>query len=107
MKKLVLLLLIGCIAVLGCSDNKNKADVVAAAVAENVKSFKQEQYTECRSRIFDDASRIVDSILLEEARQRIMTRTDITVPARPDKPDKPEVRSPLDTVAVKPFFEKE
>lgn len=106
MKKLLLFAIAACVVAAGCSGTENKTDIVAAAVAENIKSFKQERYAECRGRVFDEASRIVDSILLEEARQRIMTRTDITVPARPDKPDKPEVRSPLDTVAVKPFFEK-
>ncbi len=85
-------------------DKESNSDVVAAAVAENVHSFRTQKLAECRMQVFDDANRIVDSILLAEALQRIMTRTDVTVPARPDKPGRPEVRSPLDTVAVKPFF---
>ena len=102
MTKLVIygLLAIGLVA---CKKASN-ADVVAAAVAENVNSFRSNKLAECRMRVYEDASRVVDSLLLAEALQRIMTRTDVTVPARPNKPGRPEVRSPLDTVAVKPFF---
>jgi hypothetical protein len=51
--------------------------------------------------VYEKANRDVDSILLNEA--RLSTDPSANV-AKPIKPTKPVIKSPLDTVAVKPII---
>lgn len=92
------------IALLLSSCSREKKDLVEMVVRENVDSYRQNRIHECMEGVYEKANLIVDSILLARGKETILTQDSIPVPLKPDKPFKPNARSPLDTALVKPLF---
>ncbi|MCB0571041.1 MAG: hypothetical protein KDC66_14805 [Phaeodactylibacter sp.] len=70
-------------------------------VAKRVESYRQSRLKLCREQALTEASKLADSILLEEAR---MSRDTLDKPPKPEKPEKPELKTLLDSTPVKPFI---
>jgi hypothetical protein len=91
-----------------CGADERDEAAIKAAIQETLKkkiaNFKKVRRQRCLNDIYDEANIIVDSILLEEARQK---RDTIGKPARPIKPEKPEIKTILDTLPIAPLLEKD
>lgn len=55
----------------------------------------------CERKVLEEANRIVDSIVIAEAR---LKKDTIPKPPRPDRPPMPEPRELKDTMPVEPLF---
>lgn len=89
------------------ADERDEAAIQAAieeALEKKIAKFKSVRQQRCLEGIYDEANIIVDSILLEEARQK---RDTIGKPARPIKPEKPEIKTILDTLPIAPLLEED
>ncbi|MBL7827908.1 MAG: hypothetical protein JNJ57_14860 [Saprospiraceae bacterium] len=95
------ILFLGCLflVIIGCKDDKQAQ--IAQKVQERVEEFKQKKKNECRLRLRDQAEKMVDSILLAEAKQALQDSLSKLRPFRPTQP--PEVL-PIDTSRVAPLF---
>ncbi len=87
-------------------EKQDVKDLVAIVVKENSTSFRHQKADECRASVLEKANIITDSLMLEIARQRILTQDSLIAPERPGKPHIPAVKSQLDTAKVKPLFEE-
>lgn len=79
----------------------DKSELIAEQVAERVKKYRADQIAERQQKLLDEASKSVDSLLLNEARDKLL---DSLGNVRPIKPPKPEKIPPIDTAVVKPLF---
>jgi len=70
-------------------------------VEERIKEYKRILDDRCREDVLEEANRLTDSILLVRAR---LERDSLDKPPIPDKPDKPEVKTIIDSVPVAPLF---
>jgi hypothetical protein len=96
--KTSLAILIAGIAFVNCKADKQK--IIGEKVAERVESFRAKRMAECAESLLSDASRIADSLILEQAKAEL---TDsIHVP--PIKPPRPAPLLPIDTLDVAPIF---
>ena len=86
-----------------CSDNtKRRKEMIDEEVKSAVESYRSKRLRECMAAITDSANRIADSIVVAQ-----MTAVDsATLLARPKRPIKPILKSPLDTTPVKPILPK-
>lgn len=71
---------------------------------ERVQAFLSTELAACRARQMEDAERMVDSLLLAEAKAEIL---DSLNRARPLRPAPPVPLEPIDSAKVRPIFEKE
>lgn len=88
-------------AVIFTACQTDKSEIIQKQVAERVTKYRAEQLTEHRQKLLDEASRMVDSLLLDEARTKLQ---DSLGHVRPFKPGKPEAIPPIDSAVVKPLF---
>lgn len=72
-------------------------------VEERLADHRKIRIAACRDRYLQDATKLVDSLLIERAR---MEKDTIGKPPKPVKPTRPHLLSPLDSTPVKPLFEK-
>lgn len=87
-----------------CKDERN-ARAVEALVQEKL----QERLTEyerilvkkCQDEILAEASKIVDSILIKEAK---LSKDTLNRPAKPAKPGKPNIITVLDSTPIAPIL---
>lgn len=70
-------------------------------VEERITEYKRILDDRCREDVLEEANRLTDSILLVRAR---LERDSLDKPPIPDKPDKPEVKTIIDSVPVAPLF---
>lgn len=70
-------------------------------VDNRVTTFTSTLRDNCQEKVLEEATRIVDSIIISEARLKTDT---IAKPFRPDRPDIPEVKKLKDTLPVAPLF---
>lgn len=66
-----------------------------------ITSYKQIFFENCERRAIEEATRIADSIMIEQAR---LFKDTLTKPLKPERPEKPELRTLEDSIAVKPFL---
>jgi hypothetical protein len=93
-----LAMIIALVAFADCGTDKQK--IIGEKVAERVESFRAKRMAECKESLLRDASRIADSLILEQAKAEL---TDsIHVP--PIKPPRPAPLLPIDTLEVAPIF---
>ena len=90
---------------IGCAKEKDDQARLEEMIEEEVNSrlanYRQIVLAQCRKRMLEEASEIVDSILIEQAR---LGRDSLLKPPKPSKPEKPEIKSLKDTVPVKPLL---
>jgi hypothetical protein len=98
----VLRILALCIIFLpGCGPDEKA--LVQQKVDGRIAEFVKKRKEECRTGLLNEAEKIVDSLLLAEA--RIQLRDSLNQ-ARPFKPVQPPVVLPIDSLEVKPIFKK-
>ena len=96
LKKFFFLLAICCAA---CGRDKEK--IINDKVAERVNTFRSKKNVECRDALVAEAEKIVDSLLLAEAKMEL---GDSLTRLRPARPIKPSPIPPIDSLLVKPIF---
>ena len=90
--------------IIACKKEKKQAKpTVKELVAQNIKAFKQERLEECHKEAIIEADRLVDSILLANAKNK--KAFAIIKPPIPEKPIKPTALQPIDSSAVKPILD--
>ena len=75
--------------------------LIEQRVQERRSSFTATIQKNCESQILEEATRIVDSIIIAEAR---LKKDNIPKPLRPDRPAVPELKQLKDTSPVSPLF---
>lgn len=98
LKKLLFLLATAFCA--GCGPDKEI--IIQAKVKERLTAFREKKNAECRAELLAEAEKIVDSLLLVEAKMEL---GDSLARLRPFKPPKPSPLPPIDTLPVQPIFE--
>lgn len=96
LKKITLLL-----AILHCTacESDNEA-IIDEKVTENLSAFREKKNAECRFDLLAEAEKIVDSLLLAEAKMGLSD----SLARRPLKPEKPAPLPPIDSLPVLPIF---
>jgi hypothetical protein len=85
-----------------CSPDQER--IVQAKVEEKIKDFVKKKQLECRSSLLYEAEKKVDSMLLAEARLELQDSLNRT---KPIPPAEPPIVPPLDSLEIKPIFEKQ
>ena len=85
------------------SEMMTKEQFVQIHLNEKLQKYKIEKAKKCRQKAIDQATQIVDSILISQARNiRIDT---VQRPPKPIKPSRPNILSPNDTTPIRPVIE--
>lgn len=79
------------------SDNQA---IIDEKVEEHLSAFREKKNAECRFDLLAEAEKIVDSLLLAEAK---MEMSD-SLTRRPFKPEKPAPVPPIDSLPILPIF---
>lgn len=95
-KLLIAIVLLGLIS---CGPDKQM--VINEKVSERVNSFRAKKLKECQASLLQEAEKIADSLLLEEAEREL---NDSLIRMRPFKPVQPPPLLPIDTLKVSPLF---
>lgn len=79
---------------------------VQKEVALMLQNYRTTKEKECIQKAYEEANHLVDSILIEEAKNSSLMLHDtlFTDVNRPYRPAKPVVKMPKDTDSVKPLF---
>ena len=88
-----------CCCLTNCSDNKDK--IIAEKVSERVTDFRNKKNEACRTALYANAEKIVDSLLLEDAQQALQ---DSLSRLRPFRPLQPPPVPAIDSLRVQPIF---
>ena len=80
----------------------DKEAIINEKVLERVHAFRQKKNAECSNTLLAEAEKIVDSVLLAEAKMEL---GDSLASLRPARPPKPAPLSPIDSLTVQPIFE--
>ncbi|MEM6964742.1 MAG: hypothetical protein AAF573_08265 [Bacteroidota bacterium] len=100
---IVILSVFGC-AVSNDETNEERIVRIEKAVAEKIEERKKSHLQKCKNDAIVIAERMVDSILLAEAKR---TRVDTVIkPDVPPRPETPIVIPPKDSTEIKPLFEE-
>lgn len=75
--------------------------LVEQTVEERLDNYKRIRMQRCHENIRKEATRIVDSLLIVEARRE---KDTLKRPPKPARPEKPELKTLEDTTAVKPLL---
>ena len=97
-------------SIVACKFNKKRhQELIAGKVKENTTAYQQQKRDMCLRDAVEQANKIVDSILLEEARAASVFQIDsIYVEGyRPLRPAKPAIKEPKDTDKVRKLFDEE
>ena len=76
-------------------------ELMDIALEERIARHQNTFRNRCREGAMEEASRIVDSILIDEARRSLDT---INRPPKPIKPQQPEIKELKDTLPISPFL---
>jgi hypothetical protein len=85
----------------GCT--RDQESIVQQKVAERTSVFRAKKSAECREKLFLAAEKMVDSLLLTEAQQELR---DSLSRSRPGRPLKPLPVPAIDSLTVKPLFDR-
>ncbi len=91
----------------GCYErpkSKTKAQVMQERLDGRIERWHQLQMKNCRDAVTEEATAIVDSTFLADAR---LKRDTSDIPDVPGRPDRPEFVPPEDSVPVAPLLEGE
>jgi len=108
--KPVLLFLIGIIILIfsmGFQKEKSREDkiqeLIDAKAAEKVKGYREKYLEKCRDRILERANELADVEVMDSTKTlNIIDNTSRPIP--PPRPLRPDVKTPIDTTPVIPFF---
>lgn len=75
--------------------------VIENYVSEKIESYKTSRLKSCREVALSKATEIVDSLLIERAR---LEKDTFGKPGKPEKPPRPEIKTPIDTTPIRPLF---
>ena len=96
------------ISLLNCEGDSAQKEAVEALVQETlankIESYQTIRLRRCREDMFEVASQIADSLLLEDARN---ARDTSNKPAVPLKPNQPIIVEVEDTTPIAPFLERD
>lgn len=84
--------------------SKTKAEVMQERLDGRLERWKQLQMKKCRDAVFEEATAIVDSTFLADAR---LKRDTSDIPDVPGRPDRPEFVPPEDSTPIAPLLEEE
>lgn len=104
-KKYIFLLLVICC--ISCKDDRNARAVetlIQSSLEERLAEYERILMKKCQDEMLEEASRIVDSILITEAR---LSRDTVNRPRKPPKPERPEVKTAIDSTPIAPFIKPE
>ena len=94
-----------CCVCLACEDEADRQKKVDQIIRQEVESrigtFKMQAQKECEAQLMAQAKGIVDSLILEHARQAGTTKPR---PPKPDRPERPPEKELQDTVPVQPLL---
>lgn len=83
--------------------NKNAVQaIIEEEVAQRIENYKQVRMERCYEKALEEASYLADSILIREAR---LKRDTLGKPPKPARPEKPEIKTVLDSTPIKPLLE--
>jgi hypothetical protein len=101
MKKNACFWVLGLLILSACGPSRE--EVIRQKVAQMVQDYRVKKSAECRASLLSEAEQIVDSLLLTEAQA---TLRDSLNRLRPAKPAEPIPIPPIDSLAVKPIFDR-
>ncbi len=78
-------------------------ELIDIKVAEKVEAYRIKRLAKCRERILSRAGELADSIIMAAATKSTVIDS-VAQPIPPDRPERPEIKRPLDTTPVVPFF---
>ena len=85
------------------SEMMTKEQFIQMHLNEKLQKYKSDSGKKCRQKAIDQATQIVDSILIAQARNiRIDT---VQRPPKPIKPTRPNILTPNDTTPIRPVIE--
>jgi hypothetical protein len=81
--------------------SKTKEQVMQELLTEKFHRWKTDKERKCREQVMEKASAIVDSTIIENARQNKDAEGGVALPVRPMKP---EIKLPVDSTPVEPLI---
>ncbi len=107
--KTALLILLGIAIIFSMGFQKDKSReaqiqaLIDAKVAEKVDKYRKKYLEKCRERILERANALADTAIIISAKSiNIIDNTSRPIP--PPRPLRPDIKLPIDTTPVKPFF---
>jgi hypothetical protein len=89
----------------GCDDAEEQKAieemVIQRELDRRIANYKTVLFENCQERAIEEATRIADSIMIEEAR---LLKDTMGKPAKPPRPERPELRKLEDSTPVRPFL---
>ena len=85
-----------------CNKSDKKQEYIQAEIKLNIENYKKKKRAECVQAAYDSANKIVDSLIFK---QNLMMDSSAQI-LKPIKPAKINLKSTIDTAAVKPIIEK-
>ena len=79
----------------------DRSELIQREVGLRVAEFRKKKARDCQNALLSEAERMVDSLLLSEAKAAL---ADSLLRGRPVKPLKPAPIPPVDSATVKPIF---
>ena len=98
----VLLLLVGLSIAFQKPKPMTRQDLIDQKIEGFVTNYKKNELEKCRDKILETAGQIVDSLLIERAKQE---KDTISKPPVPIKPTEPERMMPKDSTPIAPLFQ--
>ena len=83
-----------------CHEDRDK--IIAEKVAERLEEYRKKKMDDCLQNLYEKAEKLVDSLLLEEAKEALQ---DSLSKMKPFKPLQPPDVLPIDSEEVKPIFQ--
>ena len=91
-----------------CAPERDRSAEVEALIHKNaeerLESFRRIKMERCRESILEEATRVVDSLLIVEAR---LEKDSSGRPVKPVRPPRPDIRQLQDSSPVKPLLSEE
>ncbi len=107
MKTAAFIVLILTIPLIACESEADKKRfetmLIEQEVEKRLADYKEAFDINCREKVLEDATRIADSLIIEEAR---LLKDTLLKPFKPERPEKPEILPFEDTLKVQPFLPK-
>ncbi|MBK7869953.1 MAG: hypothetical protein IPJ74_04310 [Saprospiraceae bacterium] len=90
-----------------CDSEEEAQRIERILIEQNVEKrladYKMIHDRNCRTKILEEATRIADSLIILEAR---LSKDTLLKPFKPERPEKPALKTLPDTAKIKPFLPK-